>query len=99
MGAWFTTVYQKRVTMPTAFIFSKDKWVYVDDDLKEYPCNKADFSVLVNRTKINFDCVFNAIHGAPGEDGTMQAYFDLYPFHIPVAVCIKRHSHSINEIV
>ena len=55
----------------------KDKWVYVDDDLKEYPVNKADFSVLVNSTKINFNCVFNAIHGAPGEDGTMQAYFDL----------------------
>ena len=23
--------------------YFKDKWVYVDDDLKEYPCNKADF--------------------------------------------------------
>ena len=56
---------------------SKEKWVYIADDLKEYPVNKADFSVLVNSTKINFDCVFNAIHGAPGEDGTMQAYFDL----------------------
>ena len=64
---------------------TKDKWVYVADDLKEYPVNKADFSVLVNETKINFDCVFNAIHGAPGEDGTMQAYFDL--ISIPHTSC------------
>ncbi len=24
-----------------------------------------------------FDCVFNAIHGTPGEDGLMQSYFEL----------------------
>jgi D-alanine-D-alanine ligase len=30
---------------------------------------KNDFSVTVNGTKVNFDCVFNAIHGTPGEDG------------------------------
>jgi len=55
----------------------KDKWVYVAEDLKEYPVNKADFSVLVEGSKINFDCVFNAIHGSPGEDGIIQAYFEL----------------------
>ena len=55
----------------------KDKWVYVAEDLKEYPVNKADFSILVEGSKINFDCVFNAIHGSPGEDGIIQAYFEL----------------------
>ena len=55
----------------------KDKWVYVAEDSKEYPVNKADFSILVEGSKINFDCVFNAIHGSPGEDGIIQAYFDL----------------------
>ena len=63
----------------------KDKWVYVADDLKEYPVNKADFSILVAGSKINFDCVFNAIHGSPGEDGTIQAYFDL--LSIPHTSC------------
>ena len=63
----------------------KDKWVYVADDLKEYPVNKADFSILVEGSKINFDCVFNAIHGSPGEDGTIQAYFDL--LSIPHTSC------------
>ena len=55
----------------------KDKWVYVDDDNNEFPIDKNDFSVTVNASKITFDCVFNAIHGSPGEDGYMQAYFKL----------------------
>ena len=55
----------------------KDKWVYVDDNNEEYKINKDDFSVVVNNQTISFDCVFNAIHGAPGEDGYMQAYFEL----------------------
>ncbi len=55
----------------------KEKWVYVDDNETEFPIDKNDFSVTVNGTKIKFDCVFNAIHGTPGEDGLMQAYFEL----------------------
>ncbi len=55
----------------------KNKWVLVDDNQNEYPINKHDFSAEINGEKINFDCVFNAIHGAPGEDGTILAYFDL----------------------
>lgn len=55
----------------------KEKWVYVDDNNNEFPIDKNDFSVTVDGTKIKFDAVFNAIHGTPGEDGLMQAYFDL----------------------
>jgi len=55
----------------------KEKWVYVDDNDAEFPIDKNDFSTIVNGTKITFDCVFNAIHGTPGEDGLMQAYFEL----------------------
>ncbi|MEK8181098.1 D-alanine--D-alanine ligase [Flavobacterium buctense] len=55
----------------------KEKWVYVDDNDKEYPIDRNDFSTTVNGEKINFDVVFNAIHGTPGEDGLMQAYFEL----------------------
>lgn len=55
----------------------KDKWVYVDANDVEYPINKNDFSVEVNQEKITFDVVFNAIHGTPGEDGLLQAYFEL----------------------
>ncbi len=55
----------------------KDKWVLVDDDNQEYNIDKNDFSATVNGKKIVFDVVFNAIHGAPGENGQIQAYFEL----------------------
>ena len=55
----------------------KNKWVLVDQKNKEHLINKHDFSAEVNGAKIIFDCVFNAIHGAPGENGTILAYFDL----------------------
>ena len=55
----------------------KNKWVIVDGNSNEFNINKHDFSCTINGNKINFDCVFNAIHGHPGEDGTILAYFDL----------------------
>jgi len=55
----------------------KDKWVYVDTNDVEFPVDKNDFSVTIENEKITFDCVFNAIHGSPGEDGFMQGYFEL----------------------
>ena len=55
----------------------KDKWVYVSDDGSEFPIDKSDFSVNIDAKKINFDVIFNAIHGHPGEDGILIAYFEL----------------------
>lgn len=55
----------------------KDKWVALDDFENEYPIIKNDFSFILNDEKIMFDCVFNAIHGNPGENGALVAYFDL----------------------
>jgi D-alanine-D-alanine ligase len=55
----------------------KDKWVYVDESGREHPINMEDFTTTVNGYKTRFDFVFNAIHGHPGEDGTLLAYFDL----------------------
>jgi D-alanine-D-alanine ligase len=55
----------------------KEKWVCVTDDTEEFPVDKNDFSVTIDGAKITFDCVFNAIHGTPGEDGYMQAYLEL----------------------
>lgn len=63
----------------------KDKWVYVDENDIEHPIDKNDFSVVVNTKKITFDCVFNAIHGSPGEDGYMQSYLEL--LNIPHTSC------------
>jgi D-alanine-D-alanine ligase len=63
----------------------KEKWVYVDANDVEFPIDKNDFSTTVAGSKITFDCVFNAIHGTPGEDGLMQAYFEL--LQIPQSSC------------
>jgi len=63
----------------------KEKWVYVDDNDTEFPIDRNDFSVNINGNKQTFDCVFNAIHGTPGEDGLMQAYFEL--LNIPQTAC------------
>lgn len=63
----------------------KDKWVYVDDDGMEFAIDKNDFSINVGSFKTTFDCVFNAIHGSPGEDGYMQGYLEL--LNIPHTSC------------
>jgi D-alanine-D-alanine ligase len=63
----------------------KEKWVYVDEKDAEFPIDKNDFSVTVANKKITFDCVFNAIHGTPGEDGLLQAYFEL--LYLPQTSC------------
>ena len=55
----------------------KEKWVVLDAQENEFPIDKNDFSFTKNNTKTTFDCVFNAIHGAPGENGQLLAYFDL----------------------
>ena len=63
----------------------KDKWVYVTQDNTEHPVNKDDFSILLDNKTVHFDCVFNAIHGSPGEDGLMQGYFEI--LGIPQTSC------------
>ena len=63
----------------------KEKWIYVDANNGEFLVNKDNFSVRVANQIIRFDCVFNAIHGSPGEDGYMQGYFEL--LNIPHTSC------------
>lgn len=46
-------------------------------DGEKYPINKADFSFEKEGIKTNFNVVINTIHGTPGEDGQMQAYWQL----------------------
>lgn len=63
----------------------KEKWVCLGADNQEFTINKNDFSVTINEQKITFDAVFNAIHGTPGEDGYLQAYFKL--IGLPLTGC------------
>ncbi len=82
----------------------KNKWVVVDDDSNEFPIEKHDFSVIINGEKIIFDCVFNAIHGHPGENGAILAYFELLglkhtsaPFYQMALTFNKRDCLSVVE--
>jgi len=66
----------KKLFEPWLIIINNNKWVLLDNK-DEYPINRDDFSCWKNNLKINFDCAFMAIHGTPGEDGKLQAYFDM----------------------
>jgi D-alanine-D-alanine ligase len=51
------------------------------DDEVQIPVNKNNFSFSLEGREICFDYAFIAMHGPPGEDGKLQAYFDM--LHIP----------------
>lgn len=54
-------------------IFKKE-WFVKTDTGEKIRLDKGDFSVEMNGEKIHFDCVFNIIHGTPGEDGLFPGY-------------------------
>jgi D-alanine-D-alanine ligase len=49
--------------------------VKVED--QKLPINRADFSFEHNGNSVKFDVAVNTIHGTPGEDGHLQAYWEL----------------------
>lgn len=58
-------------------IILKNDWYFLDDRGQKLPVNKADFSVsLDSGFEVKFDVCFNIIHGRPGENGELQAYWD-----------------------
>lgn len=65
-------------------IVTKDEWCH-EADGKRVLVDKNDFSLTVSGNKVTFDCVFIAIHGAPGEDGRLQGYLDM--LRIPYTTC------------
>jgi D-alanine-D-alanine ligase len=60
-------------------------WYYKPTPKERINVDKNDFSITVAGEKISFHCVFNAIHGTPGEDGKLQGYFDM--LNIPYTSC------------
>jgi D-alanine-D-alanine ligase len=58
-------------------LIHQKQWVYLDEENRETAVDKGDFTIRVQGKKLFFDCVFITIHGTPGEDGKLQAYFDL----------------------
>ena len=79
-GAVVMAHIDKEVYEPYAVRIDKDAWlIEVDGNWK--PIDIADFS----SGDLLFDAVFNAVHGTPGENGELQAYFD--SLQIPYTGC------------
>lgn len=58
-------------------IVLRDEWYFLDENNQKFQINKGDFSVTIdNSTTLKFDVCFNIIHGTPGENGILQAYWD-----------------------
>jgi D-alanine-D-alanine ligase len=54
-------------------------------DGERLPINKSDFSFSNGIFTTHFDVILNTVHGTPGEDGHLQAYWEL--LEIPYAGC------------
>ena len=65
-------------------VIEKNRWFY-RNDTGIHDIDKNDFSLQINGEKITFECVYNTIHGTPGEDGIFQAYLEL--LNIPHTSC------------
>lgn len=69
-----------------------DRWEVFAEGQKLADINKSDFSFELKGQKITFDFAYITIHGTPGEDGILQAYFEL--IGLPYSTC-DVHSSSL----
>ncbi|MGE0561865.1 MAG: D-alanine--D-alanine ligase [Flavobacteriales bacterium] len=81
------TVFQhidKEKYIPIKIRIDEEGWfAFINNDKVEV--NRNDFSVFHEGKKITFELAFIVIHGTPGEDGKLQAYFDM--LSIPYTTC------------
>jgi D-alanine-D-alanine ligase len=66
-------------------MLTQQGWFYEPADSVKVEIDRNDFSINIKGRKITFDGVFIAIHGAPGEDGKLQGYFDM--IGLPYTTC------------
>jgi len=64
---------------------SKKGWFVRDRKGNRFPVNRHDFTWQPNGQVKSFDAVINMIHGTPGENGILPAYFEL--IEIPFTGC------------
>ena len=74
-----TTLFQ-----PFMVVITENEWK-VEMNGESFFIDKNDFSFTVNSRKILFEFAYITIHGAPGEDGKLQGYFDMLniPYNTP----------------
>jgi D-alanine-D-alanine ligase len=62
-----------------------EEWVVLNDEECVAEIDKSDFSFILNGRRYKFDYAYIIIHGTPGEDGTLQGYFEM--LKIPYSSC------------
>ena len=68
---------------------TNEEWYYVDSTNKKFKIDQNNFKIT-EQPEIKFDCIFNAIHGDPGENGKIQSYFE--NLSIPITGCDSSQS-------
>ena len=58
-------------------VIEQDQWYHKDGNNNKFYIQKDDFSLKMESSYVKFDGIFNAIHGTPGEDGSILGYFDM----------------------
>jgi D-alanine-D-alanine ligase len=66
-------------------IVKENHWIYTNATGESFKINKDDFSLTIRGKHIIFDVAFIAVHGDPGENGKLQAYFEM--LKIPYTGC------------
>ena len=73
----------------------ENEWVLKKNN-NSYPIDIDNFKID-GFTNLKLDCIFNAIHGTPGEDGKIQKYFN--DKNIPITGCNSYQSElTFNKI-
>ncbi len=70
---------------PYAVKLKFNEWIVTSDNFAGCTISKDDFSFTHQEQKVKFDCAIITIHGTPGEDGKLQAYFEL--IGLPYTTC------------
>ena len=81
---------------PTLVHIGLDGWFAETESGDRFPMDKGDFSFTdASGQRFGFDAVFEMVHGTPGEDGRLSAYFELlgmpYTASPPRTLAIGHH--------
>ena len=82
--------------IPTLVHIERSGWFAEPVEGERYPIDKGDFSWMdAGGQRHTFDAVFEMVHGTPGEDGRLSAYFELigmpYTASQPRTLAIGHH--------
>lgn len=78
-------VIDRNIYTPYTIFIKGTEWTVKQDGVADISIDKNDFSFVQNGAKITFDCALMVIHGTPGENGVLPAYFDL--IRLPYTGC------------